>query len=209
MLADPPISEYNIIRGPKVEAYRVGTEICIYKEYEVNYGIFCDSRLRIWPFPDTVWKMNGIPFFDSSDYMSNIKTEFYASTGHEIFNPQAINPPPLRITNSNYEVHLNTFPYNVSSLATTLDPTLTPDQLRSLVLDALIGNWTCEMSNVYGTVSATTTIKYCGTFSKLIQKKLACSQQKMLQLFCFNTQVWISLLEVVVKEVLWVDPECS
>ena len=88
---------------------------------------------------------------------------FLMSGNNSLFMPGLIAPPPLDIRRLSQSgvIIISTEFYNVS-LSAMLPPGVTEANFREATFQALLGEYTCSVNNVYGGDSAMTTISNCG-----------------------------------------------
>ncbi len=153
-----------VVFSPQTEVYFMRPEICIDRGTNVTYVLNCDDPPGT-DFPESTvqWRMNGELLVNTTRFRTPfVLSSFFApGTGREIFYPWETNPPVLSLE-SHTVISLRTQLFNVSFLARNLHWFNPPEQLNSIARNAIMGEWTCEKRNTYGSVSATTTIQECG-----------------------------------------------
>ena len=163
IIPDVPFTYFD--RNQAFESYRIGTDICIDRTVPVTYVIRCDDRGFEYRSIKIQWKKNQHIVVGKGE--TSIRRDIFSErSGYEILNPYVVNPPVLQLNSpywqAIYNLSISTVTFNSSVLATTLSPTLTSQELRSMAVNAVLGEWSCEYSNIYGTDTATSRIKECG-----------------------------------------------
>jgi len=85
---------------------------------------------------------------------------FTEKSEYIIFYPNAVNPPVL--THRTGVISISTVTYNASFFARILPIRLSSQELRSRAVEAIVGDWSCDIIGVYGNDSATSRIRECG-----------------------------------------------
>ena len=155
--------------------YNYGSDFCIDPLSGNKYTIFCNFATSPKPLPedfrlDLLKDGEIFSTFMRSDgsAMRTINSSFYEVPGNEIFAPGQINPPdPVTLFGgAAIGVVLETNAFNLSmNVMFTDDLTLTSDEIRRRVGNALVGGWTCQASNLYGNDSETSVVRLCGKSS--------------------------------------------
>ena len=142
---------------------QAGTDFCIDPLADDMYILTClteDSPRAIPETIVTVWFKDGVEV--SRDGLLN--SSFYApGTINEIFAPGVVNPVVLGISGASNQLSIDAMTFNVSMMGSASIPMdSTSEELRARLVQAFLGNWTCQSGNVYGRDSETTIIRSCG-----------------------------------------------
>ena len=140
----------------------VGTDFCVSRDDNLRIILFCTlgTRPTPIPLPTLAWSKDGDEIYSLlTNVQPAINNSFFTVEGNEILGPLEINPRVLTVTPDGF-IQLVTQAFNISDTATSNIDTTVP--LRGLVVDAVIGDYECEASNVYGSERAVTTIRTCG-----------------------------------------------
>lgn len=152
--------------GRNINSIQVGGDFCVDEAEMDRYTVTCDIGTNPPPVPTEVriqWLKDGqnVASFDP-DGNRGISPAFFAvGSGNEVFNPNNINPGVLTVDASDNLV-VRTEAFNVSMMAMGVPMDLSTMQIRQRIANALLGNWTCSASNVYGSDSESTIIRQCG-----------------------------------------------
>ena len=112
------------------------------------------------PSPSFSWFKDGQPFHNIFNDPI-IEESFLAQK--PILMPGVFDVPPLSIILIGYEIHLSTRFTNIANpMLGGLVPDTTLPEARQLVLDTLLGNWTCFVNNSLGSASVEYIIRELG-----------------------------------------------
>ncbi len=144
----------------------MGSDFCIPRETGRSYTLHCDivnrrhssNKSRAFPTPTRTWSLDeSVLYEELASFHSNPNLrdnpEFYIDRA--VLHPDYIVPPVLSALHSGH-LSLNLHLRNISSLSGR-----TLEQARDEVFDAIVGEWKCDVENVFGKDSATTTISLC------------------------------------------------
>ncbi len=135
---------------------------------------------RIWTFVDDAVGSQTVEIYNETDgeSITQANEEFYDTDFRAIFRPEAL----MGVDNF-LLVQTGRLTMNVIVTSNLTNPNILPGQLpqrdaafiQELVVDELLGTYTCLVENVYGSDTATTEIRECG-------------EQNVVVVFCFLSE---------------------
>ena len=155
------LSAVTLLRGcevnstPSVDFHHlcyVTDEICISARDSKVIPLQCEILNTPQPNPTRSWFKNDELIYSVSSGVSVSLTDYYMN--YPILNLGVLEPPVLTATSDgtiyfNYEVKNITNPDE-------LTPNTTIEQAQQIVLEHLIGSWTCNVSNTFGSAISIT-----------------------------------------------------
>ena len=108
-----------------------------------------------FPLPSRIWKKDGIVVFRSFPGQDSLMLEpEFMERNHLLF---LINPLPINIISSD-QIGLNFEGHN-ATMIDMFPMGVTQENLPAFLYEQLLGNWSCFISNIYGSDNATTTVQ--------------------------------------------------
>ena len=148
--------------------YDIGSNFCL-NPPPMQESIFLQCLIleggdipQVVPQANRTWVKDGIIIY-SGVGNEPFNEEFLMSGNNSVFMVGVINPPPLNIMqlSATGGIVFNTEFFNVS-MSAMLPEGVTEANFQEATFQAILGDYTCSVDNVYGGDSAMTTIRVCG-----------------------------------------------
>ncbi len=176
-----------IVNTPTMQVYVIGSDFCIDPTYRGTVTIQCEifnfgmgqdrnmSVARAFPTPDRSWSLDGdlldrAQAGDNFDLRSN-PDFFMESDRRMVLNPDFFIPGVLVApTGGNLQggIQFN-FVLSNTTMLMTVASIDTIDEARAEAYLAVVGEWTCQANNSFGSDTATSNVRLCGMLVSLLQ----------------------------------------
>ena len=151
----------------------IGTNICLNRSLDYRFTLQCrgesvylERGIRSTaPFPTRTWTTspNDLVISEANERDNpEFNPDFFASGNKVLFTPGLLTFPILEIFHRG--LSLNTRIIGNATLPG--GEYLHQDDIRRMVFDEILGNYTCQLENVYGSGAATTVISECSKYTR-------------------------------------------
>lgn len=149
----------------------VGTNFCLSRSLNYQFGLRCqihfvdlNNRIRT-PIPSSVRKWttdpNNLVIYEASEYdLPEFNPDFFSGGNRPLLLPGVLDFPILDIQQSR-RLGAIWFNSHVSGNVTLPGFPQDSETIRDLIFDEILGSYTCQVGNVYGSDVATTVISEC------------------------------------------------